>query len=280
MRQEVTQEVMTQGIQRVEPRRRSLWLALGFALVILVCVAGRNARRSQGRPFAGLLTDPFGAFSAVRWPAWQAESLPLRFPDQLVAIDGQRVRRSGLRAGGALDLSALRRAPAGRAHARQPDLPDRQGRGHDRARHPHAARSTRSSSSSASTRWSRCSSLWSGVAVMVLASRQPAARAYAAWAVGTFVFLVTFFDYHTTAQLVPLFTLSTVVIQVAHHLAGLYLPDAAAPPPASAAGGGAGVLRARVGRWRLPVGRPAPGTRRDGAARDRLEHGASPACWS
>ena len=52
--------------------------------------------------------------------------------------------------------------------------------------------------------------LWSGLAVVVLARRRAGAYAYAAWSVGTFVFMVTFYDYHSAAWLAPLFTLSTM----------------------------------------------------------------------
>ena len=52
--------------------------------------------------------------------------------------------------------------------------------------------------------------LWSGLAVLVLARRRAGAMAYAAWCVGTFVFMVTFYDYHAAAWLAPLFSLSTM----------------------------------------------------------------------
>jgi len=56
--------------------------------------------------------------------------------------------------------------------------------------------------------------LWSGLAALVLARRRPGAVAYAAWSVGTFVFMATFYDYHSAAWLAPLFTLSTISFPV------------------------------------------------------------------
>src|SRR5262249_8932612 len=56
--------------------------------------------------------------------------------------------------------------------------------------------------------------LWSGLAVLVLARRRAGAVAYAWWSVGSFIFLVTFYDYHSTSRLAPLFSLSTVWVQI------------------------------------------------------------------
>ena len=56
--------------------------------------------------------------------------------------------------------------------------------------------------------------VWSGLAVLMLAGRRAGAAAYAGWSVSSFVFMVTFFDYHSTAVLSPLFSLSTVCVSV------------------------------------------------------------------
>jgi signal transduction histidine kinase len=56
--------------------------------------------------------------------------------------------------------------------------------------------------------------LWSGLAVLVLARRRAGAVSYAAWSVGTFLFMVTFYDYHSAAWLAPLFSLSTVSVSL------------------------------------------------------------------
>src|SRR6185369_16331800 len=56
--------------------------------------------------------------------------------------------------------------------------------------------------------------LWSGLAVLVLARRRAGAVAYAAWSVASYVFLLTFYDYHSATWLAPLFSLSTVTVPV------------------------------------------------------------------
>ena len=66
-------------------------VAVGVGLAVLTAVASLSAFRSHGRPFPGLFIDPHASFSAVWWPAWGAERPPLRFPDRLVAIDGEPV---------------------------------------------------------------------------------------------------------------------------------------------------------------------------------------------
>src|SRR5262249_9593076 len=52
--------------------------------------------------------------------------------------------------------------------------------------------------------------LWSGMAVFFLAGRREGARAYFCFSVFTFCFFVSFFDYHTSARLVPVFTLASL----------------------------------------------------------------------
>ncbi len=212
--QEVTPEVITDGVRRAESRWRVILLAVGFALAVLVIFAGRNARRSRGRAFAGLLTDPYGAFSAVHWPGWQSESLPLRFPDQLVAVDGEPVvGRVGSPVARWISTRIAELQRTGQTRTR---LTFETGKGEITVE-----RGIRTLGIDEIVFFFGLYALvalfvfWSGVAVMMLAWRQPAAKAYATWTLGTFVFLVTFFDYHTTGQLVPLFTLSTVVVQIA-----------------------------------------------------------------
>lgn len=56
--------------------------------------------------------------------------------------------------------------------------------------------------------------LWFGGLVFALGGRPTAGRAYLAWAVLSFTFLLTFYDYHTRAWLAPLFSVSTVGIPV------------------------------------------------------------------
>jgi signal transduction histidine kinase len=165
--------------------------------------------------FPGLFIDPHGSFSAVWWPAWGARMPPLRFPDRLIAIDGEPVPPETAR----FELPA--RPIAER-------LASLRARGQTDVRLTFATdqgpktitRSLRARGADETLFYFGLYALvalfvlWSGLAVLVLARRRAGAIAYTAWSVGTFVFMVTFYDYHSAARLAPLFTLSTVSFPV------------------------------------------------------------------
>jgi len=188
-------------------------VSVGLALLTVAAVA--SARRAHGRPFPGLFVDPYGSYSVISWPAWGASGLPLRFPDRLVAIDGERLPPPATR----LDL------PAHRIAARMAALAAR-GRTDvrltwDTHRGPITlARPLRALGAEEEIFFfgvyalMGAFALWSGLAVLLLARRRTGAVAYAWWSVSTFIFLVTFYDYHSTARLAPLFSLSTVGVQI------------------------------------------------------------------
>jgi signal transduction histidine kinase len=169
-----------------------------------------SAIRSHGRAFPGLFIDPHGSFSAVWWPAWGAEMPPVRFPDRLVAIEGEPVVEKTR-----FELPA---------HAIAERLATLQAGGHPEARLTFATdqgpktitRTLRARGADEALFYFGLYTLvglfvlWSGLAVLVLARRRAGAVAYAAWCVGTFVFMVTFYDYHSAAWLAPMFSLSTV----------------------------------------------------------------------
>ena len=176
-------------------------------------MASLSAFRSQGRAFPGLFIDPHGSFSEVWWPAWGAERVPLRFPDRLIAIDGEAAPAPHA----SLDL------PAQPIAARMAAL-SAQGRSDVRLtwetrEGPRTiTRPLRALGADEALFFFGLYALvglfvlWSGLAVLVLARRRAGAVAYAAWSVGSFVFLLTFYDYHSSAWLAPLFTLSTVLV--------------------------------------------------------------------
>ena len=198
------------------PRRvRPVVVLLGLGLGTLTVVAALNAQRAQGRPFAGLLTDAHGSFSAIWWPTWGAERPPLRFPDWLLAIEGAPVPPPATRFELPTHRIAARLAALGAL-----------------GRHEvHLGWATRQGPLNLTRELRRLGVeetlfffglyalvglfvLWSGLAVLTLAGRRAGALAYAGWSVGIFIFLVTFYDYHSTARLAPLFSLSTVWLQV------------------------------------------------------------------
>jgi signal transduction histidine kinase len=205
---------MTERRQQAESSMRARWrflLVLGGSLFLLVGAAAVYARSCLGRPFPGLFTDPYGSFSAVWWPGWGAESVPLHFPDRLIAIDG-----------------APASAGTGAAVAASRRLSERYAAGQREVtltfatRHGTVAfgRRLRQLGAEEAVFFFGLYALialfvaWSGLAVMLLARRRSGAIAYAWWSVGTSVFLICFFDYHTTTRLAPLFTLSTVCTPV------------------------------------------------------------------
>jgi signal transduction histidine kinase len=193
----------------------SVIVTVGVALTALTLVAGWSALRSHGRAFPGLFIDPHASFSAVWWPAWGAERPPLRFPDQLVAIDGEPVpaarTRSELPAQPIAEHIATLRA-RGQAEVHLTFATDQGPKTITRA--------LRTRSTDEALFYFGLYALvglfvlWSGLAVLVLARRRAGAVAYAAWCVGTFVFMVTFYDYHSATWMAPLFSLATVSFPV------------------------------------------------------------------
>ena len=191
----------------------SVIVTVGVALTALTTTASWSALRSNGRPFPGLFIDPHASFSIVWWPAWGAQMPPLRFPDRLVAIDDQPVpapqtrlelpaqtiaaRLAALHARGASDV----RLTFETADGQRTLVRALRQRGADEALFFFGVYALVA-----------LFVLWSGLAVLVLARRRAGAIAYAAWSVATFVFMVTFYDYHSAAWLAPLFSLSTVCV--------------------------------------------------------------------
>src|SRR6188474_2347152 len=75
----------------------SVIVTVGVALAALTVAASWSALRSHRQAFPGLFIDPHASFSTVWWPAWGAEMPPVRFPDRLVAIDGDPVPAAATR---------------------------------------------------------------------------------------------------------------------------------------------------------------------------------------
>jgi signal transduction histidine kinase len=188
----------------------SVIVTVGVALTSLTVAASWSALRSHGRAFPGLFIDPHASFSAVWWPAWGADMPPVRFPDRLVAIDGDPVRETArfqlpaqtiaarlaaLRARGDAEVRLTFETEQGPKTITRP----LRARGADEALFYFGLYTLEG-----------LFVLWSGLAVLVMARRRAGAFAYAAWSVGTFVFMVTFYDYHSAAWLAPLFSLATV----------------------------------------------------------------------
>src|SRR6478672_410311 len=190
-------------------------VAVGAGLAVLTAVASLSAFRSHGRTFPGLFIDPHASFSAVWWPAWGAERPLLRFPDRLTAIDGEPLpatrtpielpaqavasRVSALRAAGRTSVRLTFQTHDGPIEVTRP----LRSLGADEALFFYGLYGLVG-----------LFVLWSGVAVLVLGRRRTGAVAYAAWSAASYVFLLTFYDYHSLAWLAPLFSLSTAAVPV------------------------------------------------------------------
>src|SRR5579871_3917755 len=71
------------------PRHNRLLLASALAILAL---AVRGAATWYGRPFAGILVDPDGQVSSFGLPSWDGFQKGLRYPDQILEIDGRPLR--------------------------------------------------------------------------------------------------------------------------------------------------------------------------------------------
>lgn len=184
-------------------------IALTAALVLVL--ATRHAWQAYGQPFPSLLVDPYGSVSNVSLPSWpkDAGNPSATFPDRVVAVDGV-----------ALEESAGRRAAD--------VLRDRIGEVHRKGRTEIELTLERERGTVAYVApivtvgleeelvffllYALCAVLtvWSGCVAYFFAERRPSARAYLFWSIGAFLFLSSFFDYHTTARLPWLFGASTL----------------------------------------------------------------------
>lgn len=186
-----------------------------LSALVLTVVATQGALRVQGSPFPSLFVDPQGTFSLVYLAEWGTESLGLRRPERVVAVEGRALGPH----------AAYGEYPSQRLAARVAEL------------YRAGATSVRLSLERGSQRVEvHCRlrllgarelllffvlyalaggfNLWFGLLVARLTPRSEPRSAYLFTTAAGFVFLITFHDYHTRAALAPLFTLSTLAIPV------------------------------------------------------------------
>lgn len=194
-------------------------MAVALAAVLLVGVttlfAARLAASTRGTAFAGVFFDPYGCFSTVRLPSWE-EPRDLRFTDRLVAVDGHAVPRDPA-APNAPVLPAIRALVEARRAAGAERVSLELARGGETVQHSFSIRRIGAEEMGflfafyTLVGWAI---LASGVLVFLAANRRRAARAYGLWSLGTALFFCTFFDYHTTAELTPLFGAGAVCTEL------------------------------------------------------------------
>lgn len=179
------------------------------AVALFVGASCVSAARAYGTPFPSFWVDPYGDFSVVFLPSWRTEELGLAMADRVESVEGVPLRQpSGALAGGALDHQ-LRIAKA--AGGREAKVTVRRGQ---RVFERNAPIRTIGMSE---IWWfwgvyllSGLAILWSGVLAFRIAGRRPAGAAHLALSVSAFLFLGSFFDYHTTRLLRPLFAVASL----------------------------------------------------------------------
>lgn len=235
-------------VARVRGSRFSRAVLLFAALLLLA--SAWSARQAWGRPVLGLFVDPFVDLSAAYLPTWPSSKWGLNGGQRLVAVrwaapaarreaEGAppraRVEAEGTAPTERVELrcegcSALRRFDGAVAKAR--------GQGARALVVEFEADGERDLELDArrfgvNELWwfwglyvlAGLAMLWSGLTAYRMAGRRPGARAHLGLSVSTFVFFVTFLDYHTTRVLAPLFAASTVGCPIGFCALALYFPS-------------------------------------------------------
>jgi signal transduction histidine kinase len=193
---------------------------------VLTGIASTSAYTTDGKPFPSFLVDAYYFYSIVELPSWERpEDLP-HVSDRLVIENREAPSKKAFPPSPLELYEDLKRTSRDqRAH---PKFKDPQGR-------PSPAISSTIRKFGAEEilcffvayALAALLVLWSGGLVFTVCSRPAARRAYTFWSVVTFLFLLSFYDYHTNAWLAPFFSVSTVGIP----LGALWLAYAFPRPP-------------------------------------------------
>ncbi len=199
------------------------WMtAVGAAF--LTAIALQHAAHWYQHPFAGLLATPDGNVSSIGMPTWSGIEQGLRFPDRLLSIDGVAVTPS-------------RAAYAGRVWDRAVESAD--ARGHASV---HAQVATERGKRDVDLQLAHLDAaswwLYGGIniftgalyalaAVLALSTspRGALSRTFAKFAIFASLYFLTFFDAHTSRQLVAIFITAFACVPFALISLALRLPD-------------------------------------------------------
>ncbi len=207
------------------PRGQHLLIPSVLALV-LTSIASTSAYTTLGKPFPSLLLDAYHFYSIVELPSWErTERLP-HVSHRLVAVNGETLPKQAPPPS-PLELYE-RMAGTSREPLARLAFEDPQGQSFP----PIPSSLSRFGAEEllfffvayALAAWLV---LWSGGLVFTVCSRPAARWAYSFWSVVTFLFLLSFYDYHTNAWLAPFFSVSAIGIP----LAALWLAYAFPRPP-------------------------------------------------
>ena len=234
---------------------------VGVLGAALAAVAVSNAINWYGKPFAGVLVGPDAVVSGVTNSSWDGPRHGLHYPDRIVAIEG--IRLDGLppsERGRSLSQIVMRVATAG---GTQVTLDIRQGQNERRIR-------LTIERMDGTTWWLVAGSLFfagalflaAGLVALWASPRAPLARSFAGLASATALFWFTFFDYHTSYRLVPLFLVGFALLPGAIGILALRLPDDAPVlrrfPWLERATTAAGMVAAAYFALPFMLGRPMP----------------------
>jgi signal transduction histidine kinase len=195
---------------RDQHQREHRLLIPSVLALVLTGIASTSAYTTLGKPFPSLLVDAYHFYSIVELPSWKrTEPLPL-MSHRLVAVNGEPLPKEALpRSPMALyeRMAATTSAPVASLEFEDP-------RGH--------SVTILSSISHFRTEellfffvaygLAAWLVLWSGGMVFTVCGSPAARRAYTFWSVVTFLFLLSFYDYHTNAWLAPFFSVSAIGI--------------------------------------------------------------------
>ncbi len=213
--------------ERMFPRTRHqrFIAAMALAGLVLALLPLRNAVRWYAHPFAGILVDPDGQVSSFGLPAWDGFQQGLRYPDQILEVDGQPLV---VPPGGACRADTWDRAVEAAALAGHPSV--------------HVLAHTSAGDRDLDLRIDRLDPIafWLigglpiAIAVLYIAAALVAlaaspkgllARTFAKTTLFAALLLLTLFDYHTTRAFVPFFHLAFAMAPMGFFALPLRLPD-------------------------------------------------------
>jgi signal transduction histidine kinase len=211
-------------MSRTAPKTSIAAWIIAVAAACITATAFQQAAHWYQHPMAGILATPDGNVSSIGLPTWSGIDQGLRFPDRLLSIDGVAVTRS-------------RTAYAGRVWDRAVEEADSQGHPsvHARVATVHGERDVdlRLAHLDAPSWWLYgginifTGALYALAAVIALSSspRGALSRTFAKFAIFASLYFLTFFDNHTSRQLVPLFITAFACVPFALIALALRLPD-------------------------------------------------------
>jgi signal transduction histidine kinase len=197
---------------------------IGVLAVVLAAVAVPGAIDWYGQPVAGALVGPDAVVSDVTNANWDGPRQGLRYPDRIMAIEGNRLDGLPPSERGRHISQVVRRAASVGASQVTVDL--RRGTGERRIR-------LAIERLDGATWWLVAGSLFFAGALFVVAGLvalwvSPSARlarSFAILASAAALFMFTVFDYHTSYRLVPLFLIGFAILPGALCMLALRLPD-------------------------------------------------------